>query len=291
MRGSAATGLGQPWLIVETDGSMVRTGELERDPAGGVSLGGRPKRVRKTQWREVRLSLGEVLGGGERQYAAAIGSPQRVGEQMFVLALRCGYGDNTWVHGVGDGAPWIGQQVAAVFPRQRFLLDRYHLLEHLHEGASALAPGDADTARAWVSAQAGRIDAGEVAGVVARMPWPGGRKGRASAVPVGRVFGEPARTAGLCHRPAGRSAHRQRRGGRRASLGDSRPVEIAGNMVEGGDGEPHAGLKVPAGQRPVGSLLELIPTTSKPIPRWDVHFGGLDDDRKDSTAPHITFKP
>ena len=30
-------------------------------------------------------------------------------------------------------------------------------------------------------------------------------------------------------------------------------------------------------------------TRSKPIPRWDVHFGELDDDRKDSTAPHITF--
>ena len=29
----------------------------------------------------------------------------------------------------------------------------------------------------------------------------------------------------------------------------------------------------------------------KPIPRWDVHFGEIDDDRKDSTAPHITFRP
>ena len=34
-----------------------------------------------------------------------------------------------------------------------------------------------------------------------------------------------------------------------------------------------------------------IRTTPKPIPKWDVHFGGLDDDRKDSTAPHITFRP
>ena len=25
--------------------------------------------------------------------------------------------------------------------------------------------------------------------------------------------------------------------------------------------------------------------------RWDVHFGEIDDDRKDSTAPHITFRP
>ena len=30
---------------------------------------------------------------------------------------------------------------------------------------------------------------------------------------------------------------------------------------------------------------------TKPIPRWDVHFGEIDDDRKDSTGPHITFRP
>ena len=86
---------------------------------------------------------------------------------MFALALQHGYGDGTWVHGVGDGAPWIAQQVAPVFPRQRFLLDRYHLLEHLHEGASALSPGDAAAARAWAGVQASRIDQGEVSGVVA----------------------------------------------------------------------------------------------------------------------------
>ena len=32
-------------------------------------------------------------------------------------------------------------------------------------------------------------------------------------------------------------------------------------------------------------------SVTKPIPRWDVHFGEIDDDRKDSTAPHITFGP
>ena len=30
---------------------------------------------------------------------------------------------------------------------------------------------------------------------------------------------------------------------------------------------------------------------TKPIPRWDVHCGGIDDDRKDATALHITFRP
>ena len=29
----------------------------------------------------------------------------------------------------------------------------------------------------------------------------------------------------------------------------------------------------------------------KPKPKWDVHFGGLADDRKDSTVPRSTFGP
>ena len=38
------------------------------------------------------------------------------------------------------------------------------------------------------------------------------------------------------------------------------------------------------------ATISPIPT-AKPIPRWDVHFWGLEDDLKDSTAPHITFTP
>ena len=62
------------------------------------------------------FSVVETPRDGERQYAAALGSPQRVWEQLFALALRSGYGENTQVHGVGDGAPWIAQQIEAAFP-------------------------------------------------------------------------------------------------------------------------------------------------------------------------------
>ena len=159
---------GEPWLIVESDGCMIRTGELGPAPEGGVTPGrGRARRRRRTQWREVRLSVVETPGNGERRYGAALGPPERVGEQMLALALLSGYGENTRMHGVGDGAPWIAQQIAEVFPRQRFLLDRYHLLAHLHEGAAAVAAGDGESAQAWVSEQVGRIDQGRAAAVVA----------------------------------------------------------------------------------------------------------------------------
>ena len=178
---------GEPWLIVESDGCMIRTGELGPAPEGGVTPGrGRPKRRRRTQWREVRLSVVERPGNGERRYAAALGPPERVGEQMLALALLSGYGENTRMHGVGDGAPWIAQQIAEVFPRQRFLLDRYHLLEHLHEGASAVAAGDREYAQAWVSGQVGRIDRGRAAAVVAECR---GHPGAGEEHPLNRLAG------------------------------------------------------------------------------------------------------
>ena len=240
---------GPPWLIVQTDGSMVRTGELARDPAGGVSPGGRPKRIRKTQWREVRLSLVEAPGGLERRYAAAIGPPQRTGAQLFALALSCAYGDNTWMHGVGDGAPWIARQslprtgygVAAVFPRPRFLLDRYHLLEHWHGGASALMPGDAASAQAWVRTQVSRIDQGDVAEVVAECrSWAGPRTEQPLRQLAGYLENRPGQLDYAAARQQG--------------------LPIGSGAVERGNSEPPAGLEVIAGQRPLGSLLELIPT-------------------------------
>lgn len=165
---------GEPWLIVESDGSMVRTGELEPHPEGGLSpKSHHPRKRRQTQWREVRLSAVQIPEK-ERRYGAVLGSPQKVGEQMFALALERGYGEDTWVHGVGDGAPWIAEQIAEVFPRHRYLLDRYHLLEHLHAGAGALSGGDPSSAKAWVGEQIAYIDQGKVAEVVAQCRSKGG---------------------------------------------------------------------------------------------------------------------
>lgn len=176
---------GEPWLIVESGGSMVRTGELVRTGADGSGGGeGQRKLRRRTRWREVRLSVVEALSTGERQYGATLGSPQRAGAQMFALALQSGYGENTQVHGVGDGAPWIAQQMAQVFPRQNYLLDRYHLLQHLYQGASQLVEQDRSGSpidrEAWVSQQIRRIDQGRTMEVVAQCRNPLGRN------PLGR---------------------------------------------------------------------------------------------------------
>jgi len=95
-----------------------------------------------------------------------MGNPGQVGEQMFALATMMGWGDQTQVHGVGDGAPWIAQQMAEVFPRHRYVLDRYHLLEHLYAGASSLPEELGMLAGEWVERQLRLIDSGKVSKVI-----------------------------------------------------------------------------------------------------------------------------
>lgn len=85
---STGSNAGVSWLIVESDGSLVRTGELEPDPAGGLSpKRRRPKKRRQTQWREVRLSTVQVPGEEKRWYGAILGSPPKGGGATVCLGL------------------------------------------------------------------------------------------------------------------------------------------------------------------------------------------------------------
>jgi len=158
---------GNERLVVQSDGSMVRTGRLKPASEGGYSPKRRlPKRHRQTQWREVRLSCVEEVSEGQRLYGAVMGLASQVGQQMFGLAVLMGWGEQTLVHGVGDGAPWIAQQMAEVFPKQRYLLDRYHLMEHLYAGAEALPLELGLSATEWVERQLRAIDGAQVDKVV-----------------------------------------------------------------------------------------------------------------------------
>ena len=51
-----------------------------------------------------------------------------------------------------------------------------------------------------------------------------------------------------------------------------------------------AGVSVGEGVA-VTLIITRVGSGPKPIPRWDMHCGGIDDDRKDATALHITFRP
>lgn len=56
---------------------------------------------------------------------------------MFDTACLAGFGRQTYVHSVGDGATWIREQIEAQFGTQgHYLLDFYHVCEYLAEAAN-----------------------------------------------------------------------------------------------------------------------------------------------------------
>jgi hypothetical protein len=130
---------GVAWVIAETDGSMIPLVDTAA-PATGEA-GGDRRKTRQVRWKEARLSLAHAQGSITPTFAATLGEPDVVGDQLLDCAIRAGLGQTSRVHSVGDGAPWIADQVYRVFGQQgMYLVDFYHLSDDLAAAAAVCAP-------------------------------------------------------------------------------------------------------------------------------------------------------
>lgn len=120
-------------LISQTDGSMIPIVEI--DPAEQKEKGDLRK-ARKVSWKEVKLSFARGKDKVNRFYAGGIGTAEEAGEKMLECAILAGMKEGTYIHALGDGAPWIAEQVKLKFcNRGRYLIDFFHLCEYLSEAA------------------------------------------------------------------------------------------------------------------------------------------------------------
>ena len=143
-------------IIAQTDGGMI--------PIVEPDAGQKDKRKGKTlSWKEAKISLAHAKGSKTPVYAGTIaGGPQVAGLQLLDCALRAGFGANSHVHAVGDGAPWIVDQVATQFGEQgSYLIDFYHVCEYLSAAAKAVSPATA-AQEAWTEAQKDALKTGRV---------------------------------------------------------------------------------------------------------------------------------
>jgi hypothetical protein len=140
---------GQPGvkqLIAEIDGSLVPI--VQTAPLSGQLPCSDKRKNRRVEWKQARLSLVRRDGSVTPKFAATLGSAEQAGAQLLDLALRAGMGSQSRVHGLGDGADWIYQQVQEQFAEQAsYLIDFYHLCDYL--AAAAPHCGD-NAAAAWL---------------------------------------------------------------------------------------------------------------------------------------------
>lgn len=139
-------------LITQIDGSMiplVKTGQ-KGDRRKGKSL----------LWSEARLCCARAHDQVSRVYGATLGTLESVSQLWGHTARHGGLDQETFVHGIGDGAPWIVEKFKDNFGSQgRYLIDFYHVSEYL--AAAALKIAGPKKAALWLQKQKARLMMGE----------------------------------------------------------------------------------------------------------------------------------
>lgn len=148
--------VGAEQVIAQTDGTMICTVQ------SGPRKGKRPR-----EWKEMRLVAAQALASATTVYAATFGSVDETGRRWGHCARQAGWGLNSQVHTVGDGADWIRLQSREVFGDQgTFLCDFYHVSEYLAAAAPICRAGQADR---WRRTQQNRLKQGAFAKVIESM--------------------------------------------------------------------------------------------------------------------------
>ncbi len=149
-------------LIVEMDGSMI---PIVTTQAATVEEERVDRRTtRQIGWQEARLGLCRAPEQAYPIFGATLGTTDEAGEQLLASAIRVRLGQQTYVHAVGDDAPWIADQIDYRFGKSgRYLLDFYHLCEYLGAASSVCAPEDS---KLWLKHQQRRLKRNHVAAVL-----------------------------------------------------------------------------------------------------------------------------
>ncbi len=115
-------------VIVETDGGMVPIVDIDENQSD--------KRKGKTlRWQEAKLCLAHPQGSKTLAFGGTLqGDVDTAGQCLFDCAVQAGFGKGTPIHGVGDGAPWIADQVEKQFGGQgSYLIDFFHACDYLRD--------------------------------------------------------------------------------------------------------------------------------------------------------------
>jgi hypothetical protein len=148
--------VGKEHVITQADGTMICT------VAPGARQGKRPR-----EWKEMRLVAAQAKDSATTVYGATFGSVAETGRRWGHCTRQAGWGLNSRIHAVGDGADWIRLQCREVFGEQgHFLCDYFHVSEYLGAAAPSCRPAQPDQ---WRRTQLQRLKRSQAPKVVAAL--------------------------------------------------------------------------------------------------------------------------
>jgi len=151
---------GQERIIAEMDGGMIPI--MEPDAA-------RPdqRQGKRLFWKEAKIALAHPQGSKTLAYGGTVqGDAQEAGRILFDCARRAGFGHNSQLHALGDGANWIAGQIDERFGISgRYRVDFWHVCDYLEAAAKGI-PSTETRAKAWLETQKERLKTGQVQAVL-----------------------------------------------------------------------------------------------------------------------------
>ncbi len=155
-------------IIIESDGCMIPIIEFD-ELKSKESKDNRKKRT--CVWKEARLTMARKPEEIKPHFmATTTGSVKEVGDQMMNCAMHKDIGANTLVHGVGDGARWIADQIERVFGSNgKYLIDLSHVCAYLADAATVCALDDENR---WTNYQKTLLKQNEVDMVISNLSLP-----------------------------------------------------------------------------------------------------------------------
>jgi hypothetical protein len=139
-------------LITQIDGSMI--------PLVKSGQTGDRRKGKSLLWSEARLCCARAEDQVGRVYGATLGTLESVSLLWAQTARYGGLNEQTFVHGIGDGAPWIVEKFNDNFGSQgKYLIDFYHVSQYL--AAAALKIAGPKRAATWLRKQKARLMMGQ----------------------------------------------------------------------------------------------------------------------------------
>ncbi len=139
-------------IVAQMDGSMVPI--VQYSEASSEQKAAGIKKDRDCHWREVRLCSASLPNNGSKLYGVVLGSPLEAGCMMSQTCKQLGMSEDTYIHGVGDGATWIADQYEEQFGmNHNYYLDFYHACEYLADASKSIIKNDSSELTPFTSAQ------------------------------------------------------------------------------------------------------------------------------------------
>ena len=147
-------------IIVETDGGMVPIVEIDESQPD-------KRKGKKLLWREAKISLAHPQGSKTPVFGGTLqGDVNAAGQCLFNCAIQAGFGTKTPIHGVGDGAPWIADQIEKKFGAQgSYLIDFFHACDYLSAAGKAIN-SDGQEQKTWMNEQKNRLKTNQASAVL-----------------------------------------------------------------------------------------------------------------------------